>query len=121
MALVSTLELPGSPAEVSSTAPATAFYWNDTAELQTGETLSAPVCTILEYDPRYPLDTEDVTATVQAAGSPAIVASGVNAGDVSVTIKAASLTAGYEYRVMLSATGSLGTNPQRYFRIVCKL
>ena len=119
MAIISTLELPGSPTELSSTAPASSFYWNASLELLSGETLSAPICTVLEYDPRYPTDTKDVSTTVLAVGSPSIVASGTYAGDVQVTIAAGVLIAGYEYRVMMSATGSLGTSPQRYFRIRC--
>ena len=120
MALASTLELPGSPVELASTAPSTTFYWDASPELLSGEALTSPVCTIREYDPRYPTDTKDVTATV-LQGTASVVTSGAFAGDVVVVIAAASLTPGYEYRVELSGSGSLGTNPWRYFRIACRI
>ena len=117
MALLSQLELPGSPTEQASFG-ATTYYWDPTAELASGETISSPAATVLEYDPRYPLDTKDVTATVAAAGSP-FLGSGTNAGQVGITIPAGVLTAGYEYRVQLSALASGGHTPARFFRIRC--
>jgi len=68
MAIISQLELPGSPTEQASGGAAT-YYWDPTAELASGETLSSPAVVVLEYDPRYPTDTKDVTATVAGAGA----------------------------------------------------
>ena len=115
MALLSQLELPGSPTE-QAVAGATTYYWDPTAELATGETLSSPSAVVLEFDPRYPVDTKDVTSTVVAAGSP-FLGSGVNAGQVGITIPAGVLLAGYEYRVQLSVIASGGHTPARYFRV----
>ncbi|MGI8915211.1 MAG: hypothetical protein ACR2JY_15735 [Chloroflexota bacterium] len=119
MAMVSQLELPGSPTEQAS-AGATTYYWDPTAELAAGETISNPVVLVLEYDPRYPADTKDVTATVAAAGSP-FLGRGANAGQVGVTIPANVLVAGYEYRVQLSVLASGGHAPVRFFRLRCQL
>jgi hypothetical protein len=119
MVILSQLELPGSPTEQASFG-ATTYYWDPTAELAAGETLSSPAATVLQYDPRYPTDTKDVTATAVAAGSP-FLGSGANAGQVGVTIPASVLTAGYEYRVQLSVLASGGHTPARFFRIRCLL
>ena len=119
MAIISQLELPGSPTEQASGGAAT-YYWDPTAELASGETLSSPAVVVLEYDPRYPTDTKDVTATVAGAGSP-FLGSGANAGQVGITIPANVLTAGYEYRVQLSVAASGGHTPARFFRIRCFL
>ena len=117
MALISQLELPGSPTEQASVG-ATTYYWDPTAELAAGETISGPAALVLEYDPRYPTDTKDVTATVVAAGSP-FMGNGANAGQAGVTIPANGLTPGYEYRVQLSVQASGGHTPVRFFRIRC--
>lgn len=119
MVILSQLELPGSPTEQASYG-ATTYYWDPTAELAAGETLSSPLATVLQYDPRYPTDTKDVTATVVAAGSP-FLGSGANAGQVGITISAGVLAAGYEYRVQLSVLASGGHTPARFFRIRCLL
>jgi hypothetical protein len=117
VAIVSQLELPGSPTEQASFG-ATTYYWDPTAELAAGETLSSPAATVLQYDPRYPTDTRDLTATVVAAGSP-FLGSGANTGQIGITVPAGVLTAGYEYRVQVSALASGGHTPARFFRIRC--
>jgi hypothetical protein len=117
VAIISQLELPGSPTEQASVG-ATTYYWDPTAELAAGETIGSPAAAVLEYDPRYPTDTKDVTAIAVAAGSP-FLGSGVNAGQVGVTVPANVLTPGYEYRVQVSALASGGHTPVRFFRIRC--
>lgn len=119
MAIVSQLELPGSPVEQASWG-STTYYWDPTNDLATGETVSNPAAAVLQYDPRYPSDTKDVTATVLAAGSP-FLGSGANAGQVGITLAANALAPGYEYRVQLSVLASGGHTPARYFRVRCLL
>ena len=115
MALVSQLELPGSPSEQASYATQT-YYWDPAAELASGETVSGPGAKALQYDPHYPWDTMDVTATVLAAGSP-FVGMGTYANQVGVTVQ--GLTPGYEYRVELWFTAAAGHVPGRFFRVRC--
>ena len=115
MALLSMLELPGSPTEQASAATIT-YYWDPTAELGAGESVSSPTCTVTAYDPAYPDDTNDVTATSVAPGSP-FVGVGSYGGLVGVTVQ--GLTAGYEYRVLLGCTASAGHVPVRFFRVRC--
>lgn len=118
MPILSTLELPGSPQEQASWATET-WYWSPASELAAGATISAPTCTVLQYDPAYAAnlaDGKDVTASVVAAGSP-FVGSGSYAGTVGVTIQ--SLAPGYEYEVRLGCTSSDGNKPGRFFRLRC--
>ncbi len=117
MAVVSQLELPGSPAEQASDATVT-YYWNPaaTGDLESGETVTSPGAKVLQYDPRFPWDTVDVTASVLAAGSP-FVGTGVYAAEVGVTMQ--GLVPGYEYRVALWFTASGGHVPGRFFRVRC--
>ena len=122
MSIVSQLELPGSPVEQASWSQST-YYWDPSAELQAGETISAPTCTVYEYDPSYAQnvgDSKDVTSTVLAAGSPAI-GSGAYANMVQVVISANVLVPGYIYQVRLGCTGSAGSTPARFFRVRCKV
>lgn len=116
MPLPSQRELSGSPVEQLSTETSN-YYWSPALAVTAGSTFSAPTVTIYEYDPAYPYDTKDVTATVCAAG--ATMGTGTYAGEVGVTIKA--LTAGYEYRVQLGCTSSDGNVPGEYFRIRCQV
>ncbi|MCL4545111.1 MAG: hypothetical protein M1118_11025 [Chloroflexi bacterium] len=117
MAVVSQLELPGSPSEQASYAVIT-YYWNpaQTGDLASGETVTNPGAKVLQYDPRYPWDTVDVTATTLAAGSP-FVGTGAYAAEVGVTVQ--DLVPGYEYRVELWFTASGGHTPGRFFRVRC--
>ena len=66
MAIISQLELPGSPTEQASVG-ATTYYWDPTAELAAGDTIGSPGAVVLEYDPRYPADTKDVTSDSSVA------------------------------------------------------
>ena len=117
MALSSALELPGSPVEQGSLETRTR-YWSPAALLGVGVTISAPVCTVLAYDPANSATTTNVTSTVVAAGSP-FLGSGAFAGMVGVTLHA--LTIGQEYRVTLSATCSDASVVEAYFRVRCLL
>ena len=116
----SQLELPGSPIEAASWAPAQTVYWNPGPALQAGETINTPVCVVLQYDPDYPNDTKSVGGALLASGSP-FLGSGANAGMVGVTFVAAGFAPGYEYRVELSCLSSAGTNPAAFIRVKCKV
>lgn len=116
MPLPSPDELPGSPVSQTSWASDN-YFWDPSAEVSSGSTFSAPTATIYEYDPAYPSDAKDVTATVCAGG--AFMGSGANANQVGVTITA--LTAGYEYRVQLGCASSDGNQPGAYFRVRCQV
>lgn len=118
MPVISTLELPGSPREVPSYA-ATTLWWDCSAEILAGETISLPVVTVQQYDPNFAdnvLDYKDVTATVLVGGG-ATIGTGVHANMVQVSFLANMLTVGYEYRCQMSCTGSLATTPARFFRV----
>jgi hypothetical protein len=115
--VVSQLELPGSPEEQASYAVVT-YWWNPaaTGDLGSGETVTNPGAKVLQYDPRYPWDTVDVTASVLAAGSP-FAGTGSYASQIGVTLQ--GLIAGYEYRVALWFTASAAHTPGRFFRVRC--
>jgi len=118
MPTLSTLELPGSPQEQASWATET-WYWSPANELATGAVVSAPTCTVYQYDPAYAAnaaDRQDVTASVLAAGSP-FIGGGSYANTVRMTMH--SLAPGYEYEVRLGCTSSDGNKPGRFFRLRC--
>ena len=119
MPTASMLELENSPSELASWALASTYYWDPTPEMQSGEVPTSPTCVVLQYDPRYPADTRDVSSTVLAAGSPT-VGTGSHASQVQVGVRAAVLVPGYEYRFDLTTMGSLGTACARFFRLICK-
>lgn len=117
MAVISQLELPGSPVEQPSWAAQT-WYWDPANEISSGETISSPTATVYEYDPAYAAnvaDYKDVTASVVSGGAPTI-GTGTHANMVQITLLS-GLQVGYEYRVELTCSGSLGSTPARYFRV----
>lgn len=110
MALVSQLELPGSPSEQGS-AETVPYTWQPV--LLAGESCTAATATATEYDPRYPNDTKDVSTTV--VPTPPTVANGV------ITTVVTALTAGYEYRVLIKTTLAANHTETRYIRVRCQL
>jgi len=136
MAIISQLELVGSPVEQASWSAGT-FYWDPSGaqppavnvlpspvnELGSGETISAPTAKVLQYDPAYAAnvaDAKDVSSTVLASGSPTI-GTGAHANQVKVALQANALVPGLEYRIQLTCTGSLGATPARFFRVRCRV
>lgn len=114
MPLPSQDELPGSP--VTQASWATKVYaWDPAAEAAGGSTFSGPTATIYRYDPAYPYDVQDATATVCPSGA----AMGAGATANQVVLSLAALVAGYEYRVQLGCTSSDGNKPAAYFRVRC--
>ena len=118
MPFASQLELQGSPTE-QSTAADQVYSWDPANDGLAGEAWSGPVAIALQYDPLYPYDTKDVTATLVAAGYPQM-GSGLTANKVLVKLTGAQLTAGLEVRVELKCSGSLGSLPFRFFRVRCQ-